>query len=175
MRSGINACMSAISYAAAIRPCTAKFLTTKRPPGCALNERVSFDRFCLMDATSKVRRGSEAWVCARSAIGLDTPTANPATTTTTDDRKRTSSRFIELAPGQHSLSLFQITLQCKVIGQPLVQFARREKSCNPRARITRVGCHSAPADSRERSAQAPHTDKRDRPHASRAVTRAFHG
>src|SRR5688572_32654169 len=139
MRSGINACMSAISYAAAIRPCTAKFLTTKRPPGCALNERVSFDRFCLIDATSKVRRGSEAWVCARSAIGLDTPTANPATTTTTDDRKRTSSRFIELAPGQHSLSLFQITLQCKVIGQPLVQFARREKSSNPRARITRVG------------------------------------
>src|SRR5688572_16782140 len=99
MRSGINACMSAISYAAAIRSFNAKFLTTRRPPGCALNERRSLDRFCLTDATSKRGRLSGAWTCARSVIGLDAPIANPVTTITTDDRKRKSARFIEPAPG----------------------------------------------------------------------------
>ena len=87
MRSGINACMSAISNAAAIRFFNAKFLTTRRPPGCALNERRSFDGFCLTDATSKLGWGPDAWVWARIGIDLGTP-INHVTTMTTPDSKR---------------------------------------------------------------------------------------
>src|SRR6516225_2775514 len=83
MRSGTNAGMSAIPYAAAMRFFNATFLTTRRPPGCTPNERRSSDVFCLTDATSKIGRGSEAWTCARSAIGAD-------------GRERKSARFIEM-------------------------------------------------------------------------------